>query len=210
MTPLLNERAPWAALCLTLTLLWSSAALGQGSPEVTEERSIEAMTRRATLTPKFNAALGFSKHTRVDGEERPGEHLILSGGLALNLTGLETLIPYIALNMEMEHNAFEQHRSTTYFMPTMHAGLSVAGCHEGGPVTSAMFPCFQMYAIGGVRPGARTGQPAAVRFGLGLNSIYLPALAIQGSMFLPSSYEFIVETDPLGNTAVMGRFGIGF
>lgn len=191
---------------------FSSPAMAQDNYVEEEEALVHVPSRRVIIAPAFAVNLGFSTQLRVDGKPRKNTHLSLAGGITGNVEVSPNVLGFVSGNLEMEQHELVDGRSVTYFMPMLHAGASFIGCYDDDDaigVVEAMFPCARVYGLAGFRP-APPGRPGSLRLGLGVSSVWIPFAALSAGTVLPSSYETIMEVDPLGNRLFMFRIGLGF
>lgn len=192
-----------SATLLLLTGL-STSAQAQELQEV-EERPL----RRARVVPTMALNLGGSYRHRADSpntQKRP--HLSLWGGAAFH-PRVAAHSPYVALGAELEPLELPDGRDAYFIMPMAQAGWAWLGCYDDPGFLAATFACIKVYGMAGVRPGFPGDLPAA-RIGFGINSIFLPLVALHGNALLPSSFELIHERDPHGTRVLLLRAGIGF
>ena len=196
-----------AVTCLVVLGLSSSALAQEQQATTTYRRSIN--NTPLVLAPNFAGYLGFSNAgSRTDG---PHTHLSLWGGISGNLVVRPGLMTFVSGGVEIEHQELRDGREAMYMMPMFQSGISFTGCHDTQRVLAAMIPCAKIYGLASFRPGM-PGQNNALRLGVGVSSLWLSAIAIGAGAFLPSHYEYIVESD-LQNperTVHMFRLGLGF
>lgn len=197
-------------ICVMLMGISTQAMAQQSEGGVEESERVFSSQRRILFVPTLALNVGFSTQFRPGAETRKNTHVSVAGGLAGNMVINESIMGFVSGNLEIEQHELSDGREVTYFMPMMHAGVSFTGCYdEPAGVLTAMFPCAKIYGLAGMRP-APAGRPAAMRLGVGISSVWVPFVALSAGGVLPSSYETLMEVDPLGNRLYMFRIGLGF
>ncbi len=166
--------------------------------------------------PLFVPSLGFhyGASTRLDEGGRQedlieGEHFVFWGGFSV-YPRPDRHNFYGAIGLEVEFSQLADDTDITTFMPMIHGGWSYLGCHEEIQPLAATFSCLKIYGLAGVRPSPIPRSLPSMRLGLGINSIWAPAVGIVFGALIPSTLEVIYEVDPYGRQVSMVRVGISF
>lgn len=205
------KRVYGAGAACFMVALWCMGATQAHAQD--GEWSLSMLRKPVHLVPSVGVAVGWSKRTGDEATRAPisATHPTLWAGLTLHPMA-DTVSPFVSVGVEIEPHDFDNGAEATYYMPMLRTGVAWQGwCYDTKEINylTSMFPCMSIYGLMGVRPNL-PGRSPSLRMGVGVNLFVFTVAAAMADLFVPSTFEGIIEQDLEGHTLTMFRIGFGF